>query len=106
EPVPPIEDKRSGVPDGVSRMLYRMLEKSPDDRYFTPEQVAVELLPSCAGSDLARLAGLAQGVAVGDASTKTAAGSTNVGPAVRTGKTRGQGRGRRMPRGTKLALRA
>ena len=36
----PIEDLRPGVPSDVARILGRMLEKRPDDRYTTPQQLA------------------------------------------------------------------
>jgi urea transport system substrate-binding protein len=45
EPVPPIDQIRSDVPEGLIQVLNRMLAKQPSDRYPTPAAVAEALTP-------------------------------------------------------------
>ena len=47
EPVPSIRGLRPDVPVGLSRVLDRMLAKSPSDRFATPAEVASALAPFC-----------------------------------------------------------
>jgi hypothetical protein len=42
---PPIEKLRADVPDGLARVLQRMLAKRPEDRYGTPAEVAEAVAP-------------------------------------------------------------
>jgi urea transport system substrate-binding protein len=53
-PVPPIRDKRSDVPEGLSAILSRMTAKNRDERYVVPAEVVAALEPFAAGCDLAR----------------------------------------------------
>ena len=55
QPVPPIRELRSEVPDGLAAVIDRMLAKDPDQRYSTPAEVAAALAPFVAGCDVAGL---------------------------------------------------
>jgi serine/threonine protein kinase len=55
QPAPPIQTRCQGVPDGLAAVLHQMLEKDPDKRIATPEEVAKALTPFCAGANLAAL---------------------------------------------------
>jgi formylglycine-generating enzyme required for sulfatase activity/tRNA A-37 threonylcarbamoyl transferase component Bud32 len=54
-PVPPVTDCRPEVPDGLVRLLGRMLAKQPADRPATPGEVAKALAPFARGADLKAL---------------------------------------------------
>ncbi|MFH9863006.1 protein kinase [Streptomyces sp. NPDC017202] len=41
DPVPPIEDRRSGVPAALRELVYALLEKEPEDRPVSATEVAV-----------------------------------------------------------------
>jgi len=56
EPVAPIRERRSDIPEELAAVLDRMLARNPDERYATPSEVATALAPWCTGSDLPRLA--------------------------------------------------
>ena len=43
QPAPPIQKRRAGVPNELAAVLHRMLEKNPDKRTATPEEVAQAL---------------------------------------------------------------
>ncbi|MEU5697274.1 serine/threonine-protein kinase [Streptomyces aurantiacus] len=43
EPVPPLADRRSGVPPGLQALIERLLAKKPEDRPASAEEVAVLL---------------------------------------------------------------
>ncbi len=60
EPIPPIQDRRAEVPDGLAALLDRMLAKAPADRFATPSEVAKAIEPFTAGCDLAALVTQAQ----------------------------------------------
>jgi urea transport system substrate-binding protein len=45
EAVPPIDQIRRDVPEGLIQVLNRMLAKQPEDRYATPAEVAEALTP-------------------------------------------------------------
>jgi hypothetical protein len=45
QPVPPVRRKRPDVPEGLARVLARMLAKNPKDRYQTAGEVAAALVP-------------------------------------------------------------
>ena len=55
QPVPPIRQLVSAVPDGLAAILDRLLAKSPDDRFATPAEVAAALAPFCKDADLPAL---------------------------------------------------
>ncbi|MGZ9275132.1 MAG: serine/threonine protein kinase, partial [Nitrospira sp.] len=54
-PAPPIEDLRSDVSPEVAAVLAKMLAKSPDDRYQTPNELGLALAPLSAGANLKAL---------------------------------------------------
>ena len=51
-PVPPMDDRRPGLPDGLERLILRMLAKDPAARPSTPGEVAHALAPFAEGADL------------------------------------------------------
>jgi formylglycine-generating enzyme required for sulfatase activity len=51
----PIEELRNDVPEPLSKLVSRLLAKSPDDRPATPGEVAALLQPFCNGADLPQL---------------------------------------------------
>ncbi len=59
DPAPSLRDYDPALPDGLVRLIDRMLAKSPDDRPATPADVASALTPHCSGSDLAELESMA-----------------------------------------------
>ena len=54
-PAPPIQQRIEGIPDQLAAIVHRMLEKEPDARFTTPQEVADALEPFCAGADLSWL---------------------------------------------------
>ena len=52
---PSIRSKRSDVPEKLAAIIHRMLAKSPENRFSTPQEVVEALEPFCAGADLAAL---------------------------------------------------
>lgn len=70
EPVAPIRERRSDVPEELATVLDRMLARNPEERYATPAEVATALAPWCQDSDLVRLAT--------EASERSAATKTDV----------------------------
>lgn len=52
---PSVREKRADIPEPLSVVIHRMLAKSPEDRFATPEDVATALNPYCQGADLAGL---------------------------------------------------
>ena len=57
EPPVPVRERRSEVPEPLSKIVERMLAKAPSDRYGTAAEVAQALAEFAAGSDLAGLLG-------------------------------------------------
>lgn len=55
DPVPPIRERRSDVPEPVAAALQRMLAKDRGDRFASPAYVAAALQPFVTGADLRRL---------------------------------------------------
>jgi serine/threonine protein kinase len=55
EPVPPISERRSDIPEPLTAALQRMLAKDRQDRFATPADVAAALQLFAAGADLRRL---------------------------------------------------
>lgn len=55
EAAPSIAAKRNDLPPELVTIVDRMLAKSPDDRYATPQKVADALAPFAEGADLAAL---------------------------------------------------
>jgi serine/threonine protein kinase len=55
EPAPPIQPLRKEISAELAAIVHRMLEKSPQQRYATPQEVADALTPFAAGADLAAL---------------------------------------------------
>lgn len=55
EPAPPLQQRRQGIPDELAAVVHRMLEKSPANRFRTPEEVVQALTPFCVGANLAGL---------------------------------------------------
>jgi serine/threonine protein kinase len=51
-PAPPIQERVAGISDELAAIVHRMLEKDPDARYATPQEIANALEPFCAGVDL------------------------------------------------------
>jgi serine/threonine protein kinase len=56
-PVPPIQERRPDVPEGLALILERMLAKDREGRFASPADVARALQPFAAGAELAVLAG-------------------------------------------------
>ena len=56
DPVMPIQDFRPEVPEALAAVLERMLARSPEKRFATPQEVAHALEPFAAGQDLTELA--------------------------------------------------
>jgi serine/threonine protein kinase len=56
-PVPPIQECRPDVPEGLAIILRRMLAKDREGRFPSPADVARALQPFAAGAELAALAG-------------------------------------------------
>ena len=57
KPPPQIRAQRSAVPPELAALIYRMMAKSPGERFATPRQVADKIGPLCSGADLAGLIG-------------------------------------------------
>ena len=55
QPAPPVRQFAPDVPEGLARVLDRMLAKYPDDRFATPAAVVEVLAPWCVGADLRTL---------------------------------------------------
>ena len=55
QPVPAIRDRRTDLPEGLARILDRMLAKSPSARYPSPADVITAIEPFANGSDLKKL---------------------------------------------------
>jgi serine/threonine protein kinase len=56
-PVPPIRERRPDVPEGLARILERMLAKDREGRFASPADVVQAMQPFAAGAELALLAG-------------------------------------------------
>ncbi|MCA9232984.1 MAG: protein kinase, partial [Planctomycetales bacterium] len=52
---PPIREKRPEVPERLAQIIHRMLAKSPENRFSTPDDVIEALRPYEQGADLQRL---------------------------------------------------
>ncbi|WP_053061124.1 protein kinase domain-containing protein [Rhodopirellula islandica] len=52
---PPLAKQRAGLPAGLIAIVDKMLAKSPDDRFQTPDELAAALAPLTAGHDLQSL---------------------------------------------------
>lgn len=52
---PSIRSKRPDVPEKLAAIIHRMLAKTPENRFSTPQEVVEALEPYCAGADLAAL---------------------------------------------------
>ena len=74
EPVPPIRQLRSNVPEQLAAVLERMVAKNRDARYAKPGQVVEDLKPFCPGCDLAGLLAHAQKATHADATAPAPAG--------------------------------
>jgi serine/threonine protein kinase len=61
-PVPPVHQLRPEVPEALARVVQRMLAKQADQRFATPGEVAIELLPFTSDSDLPKLLAREAGV--------------------------------------------
>lgn len=59
--VSPVVHFRSEVPDGLARVVDRMLAKGPNERFSTPTELAEALIPFATGSDLRALVATAEG---------------------------------------------
>ena len=55
EPIPPISERRPGLPEGLDKIVHKMLAKSPSERCVSARQVAQDLAPFAAGSNIAAL---------------------------------------------------
>jgi serine/threonine protein kinase len=55
-PAPPIQERRPEVPEGLARILERMLAKDREERFASPADVVMALEPFAAGAELAVLA--------------------------------------------------
>ncbi len=55
KPVELTAEIRQQLPPGIVSVLLKMLCKSPDERYQTPQEVATALLAACDGADLVQL---------------------------------------------------
>ncbi len=53
--VPRIDTRRSDLPEELIAAIHRMLARSPQARFHTPDAVAETLTPFCAGADLTTL---------------------------------------------------
>ncbi len=56
-----VAEHRSDVPEGLAKIVTRLLSKQPAERYQTPADLAKALAPFCAGHELWRLAGGPEG---------------------------------------------
>jgi formylglycine-generating enzyme required for sulfatase activity/serine/threonine protein kinase len=52
QPAPPIQDRRSDLPDELAAIVHRMIAKDPDARFATPVEVAAALAPFASHADL------------------------------------------------------
>ncbi len=76
EPIPPIRERREGIPDELATIVHRMLATDPVERFASPAEVADTLEPFAAGTDLAALLAavpieFTESVATGPAVTRT-----------------------------------
>ncbi|MCA9175104.1 MAG: protein kinase [Planctomycetales bacterium] len=55
QPAPSVQSRRAGVPEALAEIIHRMLQKKPECRFQTPQDVADALHQFCAGANLALL---------------------------------------------------
>ncbi|MHC4179798.1 MAG: family 16 glycoside hydrolase, partial [Planctomycetota bacterium] len=55
DPVPPVREFRTEIPEAVAAAIERMMAKEPDGRFAVPAEVGSALAPFCEGSDLPAL---------------------------------------------------
>ena len=91
DPVPPVREFRPEVPEGLARILDRLLAKERDERFGTPAELAVALKPFTAGCDLLALVGAERR----DTEPPTAPNDPPPGPSPRPAEEPG---GRAMPK--------
>jgi serine/threonine protein kinase len=77
KPIPPIEERRVGIPPALASIVARMLSKDPNDRPATPAAVEQLLAPLTAGSDLGALISVVAGRRSSPASADLATLSTD-----------------------------
>ncbi len=78
KPAPPVQDRRPEVPSELAEVVHHMLEKLPDDRYQSPEEVAESLAPFCDGHNLAALLQRSEGDDQGSPETPSAGESVAI----------------------------
>jgi hypothetical protein len=61
EPIPPLREQRPKLPQGLVRVVERMVAKQPAARFATPQEVAEAVAPLATGADLAALLRFVEG---------------------------------------------